>query len=72
MQRMRCRGSDPGVGPGGFETARCELLAVAGMDEVVRDSGVIGKFAIERLKQSGGLLLLEMSLVGWGCIGDQR
>src|SRR5208337_4178869 len=72
MQRMRSRGSDAGVGSGGCEAAGCELLAVAGMDEVVRDSGVIGILAIERLKQSGGLLLLEMSLVGWRRVGDQR
>ena len=42
------------------------------MNEVMRDSGMIGKFAIERLKQSGGLLLPEMGLVGWGCARDQR
>jgi hypothetical protein len=71
VQSMRSRRRNPGVRARSRQSPRRKFLVVAGMNQVVDDSRVVGIRAAQRLQQRGRLLLAEMGLIGGRRIGQQ-
>ncbi len=68
VERVGSVGRDLSIFACGGETARCELGAVAGVDDVVGDAGMVGVGFVERLEDGERLFLPGVGLVCRGSV----
>ena len=71
MQCVRCGGRDLRVFASGGEAARCQFRAVAGVDDVVRDAGVVWVRAVKELEDGERLFLAGVGPVGRRGVSEQ-